>query len=74
MKTDTLILLLAGAVGLYLITRPATPTYYPTTTTGLPTALSTLNTGNYYGNATAQDIAASGTALQGLSSLVGNLF
>lgn len=79
MKIDSTTLLIGVAViaGAYLLTRPKVPTYLPTSvnpygTAGLPSA--TVLSQQYYGNPTAQDIAAGGTALDGLSSLIGNFF
>lgn len=81
MKTDTLLLIGAAAVGVYLLTRPRVPTYPQAYnpyagTTGLPTYNPYGGTAlpQYAGNATAQDIAAGGSALSALSDLIGNFF
>jgi hypothetical protein len=76
MKINTNTLLIAGAavVGVYLLTRPKTPTYpvgYNPYQTGYPA-------GTYpaiqQGNPTAQIISAGGSALSSLSDLIGNFF
>jgi hypothetical protein len=71
MDTNTLLIGVVAVAGIYLLTRPKTPTYLPTTVS--PTALSTLQP-NYAGNPTAQDISAGGTALAGMGDLIGNIF
>lgn len=81
MKTDTLLLIGAAAVGVYLLTRPKVPTYpvgYNPYGTGVnaynPYGQPALSTQQYSGNTTAQDIAAGGSALSALSDLIGNFF
>ena len=84
MKIDSTTLLLVGAaaVGVYLLTRPktttpvgynpyGTPTYNPY---GTQTALQMQTSLQNAGNPVAQDITAGASALQGLSSLIGNFF
>lgn len=73
LDTNTLLLIGAGVVAIYFVTKPATPTlplgYNPYSTpaynpyTGVPA-----------GNTTAGVVAASGSALEGLSDLIGNFF
>jgi hypothetical protein len=75
--TNTLLLIGVGAVAVYMLTRPAVPTlpaYNPYAVNPLGGSVLSTLPGNYVGNSTAQDIAASGTALDGLSSLIGNFF
>lgn len=80
MKTDTLLLIGAAAVGVYLLTRPKLPTTY--NPYGQP-AYNPYGTGiqayNPYlqqqqGSTLAQDITAGGSALEGLGDLIGNFF
>jgi hypothetical protein len=79
-NTNTLLLIGAAAVGVYLLTRPKTmpvgynpymtPGYNPYGTTAYnPTGLPAAGS-----NQTAQIISAGGSALEGLSSLLGNFF
>lgn len=85
MKIDTTTLLLIGAAGVavYLVTRPAVnPLVNPAT--GLPYASTPYNpyatpAYNPYGavapgNTTGGIISAGGSALEGLSDLIGNFF
>jgi hypothetical protein len=75
-NTNTLLLIGAGVVGVYLLTRPKVPVYNPYQT-GLP-AYNPYQTGlpaaQYPGNTTAQDINAGASALSSLSDLIGNFF
>lgn len=76
MKTETLLIVGAAAVGVYLLTRPRVT--YPQTTAYNPyatqPAYNPYATQQYAGNQTAQDIAAGGSALSSLSDLIGNFF
>lgn len=84
MKTDTLLLIGAAAVGVYLLTRPRVPSLGVNTYAGQQypqqpqTALNYLSQPNPYGaagsNQTAQIISASGSALSALSDVVSNFF
>jgi hypothetical protein len=80
MKTNDLLIIGAVGVGVYLLTRPRV-TYPPTYPAGYPatypqTGLPAYNPygGQYAGNATAQDIAAGGSALSALGDIIGNFF
>lgn len=80
MKIDSSTLLIAGVavVGVYLLTRPKTPTYPVgynpyAGTAGLPTGYNPYAI-QQQGSTTAQDIAAGGTALEGLANIIGNFF
>jgi hypothetical protein len=73
-NTNTLLLVGAAAVGVYLLTRPKAPLYNPYSTglpvynpypTGLPANAS---------NPLAQDVTAGASALSSLSDLIGNFF
>jgi hypothetical protein len=78
MKTNTLLLVAAAAVGVYLLTRPKVTalSYNPYGASGTPAY------NPYYGsaaqpygsNTVAQDIQAGSSALSSLSDLVGNFF
>jgi hypothetical protein len=75
--TTTLLLIGGGVVAAYVLTRPATPTYpvgynpYATNT-----GLTALQQQQYLAqqNPTSSIIASSGSALEGLSDLIGNFF
>jgi hypothetical protein len=72
--TNTILLVGAAAVAIYFFTRPKVPTYNPYAANpyGLPNTA--LNVSSNYGNPVAQDITASGSALEGISSILGNFF
>jgi hypothetical protein len=77
MKIDstTLLLIGAAAVGVYLLTRPTTPT--PVYSSAVYNPYATTNPAlaqNYAGNTTAQDIAAGSSALTALGNALGNFF
>lgn len=76
-NTNTLLLIAAAGVGVYLLTRPKTPAipvgYNPYNTPAYNPQL--LPGGNQYaGNTTAQDISAGASGLSALSDLIGNFF
>lgn len=75
MKIDTTTLLLIGAaaVGVYLLTRPTTPTPVYSSAVYNPYATPALTAANA-GNPVAQDVTAGASALSSLSSLIGNFF
>jgi hypothetical protein len=74
MKTDTLLIIGAAAVGVYLLTRPKAPTYNPYAT-GLPAYNPyALPTAQNAGNPFAQDVTAGASALSSLSDVIGNFF
>jgi hypothetical protein len=76
--TTTLLLVAGGGLVVYMLTRPKVATY-PVgynpygTSTGL-TALQQQQMLSGNQNYLAQDLSSGGTALQGLSSLLGNFF
>jgi hypothetical protein len=77
--TTTLLLIAGGAAAVYFLTKPATPlvnpyTGLPYTSTGYPTTA--LNTVNPYlnQNPTGNLLTGAGSALEGLSDLIGNFF
>lgn len=83
MKTETLLLIGAAAVGVYLLTRPKVPaSYSPYGTLPSPYGSAAQPAYNpygsaaqpYAGNATAQDISAGASALSSLSDVIGNFF
>lgn len=78
MKIDsnTLLLIGAAAVGVYLLTRPKTtyPVGYSPYATGMPAYNPYGATALQQQSTTAQDIAAGGSALAQLATTVGNLF
>jgi hypothetical protein len=77
MKTNTLLLVAAAAVGVYLLTRPKTTAlpYNPYGASGVPAYNPYGSAAQQYGqNTVAQDIQAGSSALSSLSDLVGNFF
>jgi len=76
-NTNTLLLIAAAGVGVYLLTRPKTPTYpvgyNPYNTPAYNSQMLPGGT-QYAGNTTAQDISAGASALSSLSDLIGNFF
>lgn len=71
--TNTLLIIGAAAVGVYLLTRPTTPVPAFSTSVYNPYASAALPA-NYAGNTTAQDINAGATALTALGNTISNFF
>jgi hypothetical protein len=86
MNTNTVLIIGAAAVGVYLLTRPKVGPQYPYSimnpsgygnpALSNPYGAPVYGSGGYVapGNTTAGIITAGGSALQGLSDLIGNFF
>lgn len=75
--TNTLLLIGAAAVGVYLLTKPKTTMpvgYNPYLPAGYNPYAAATPAAAYQGNTTAQDINAGASALSSLSDLIGNFF
>jgi len=76
--TNTLLILGAAGVGIYFLTRPKTVPVGYNPVTGLPYGYGTTPGMPVYNpnqpNATAQIIAAGGSALDGISDILGHFF
>jgi hypothetical protein len=81
MKTDTLLMIGAAAVGIYLLTRPRVPTQYGVNPYGTGMTAYNPYTAGSYGlpayqqqSTVAQDITAGASGLSTLADAISNFF